>query len=107
MPDTLLYILIGIGALIVLLLVAAAMRPPQFRIERGIEIAAAPERAFDQVNDFHAWRAWSPWEGIDPNLQRTYEGPAAGVGAAYGWTGNNKVGQGRMTIGRSERASLI
>jgi hypothetical protein len=35
---------------------------------------------------------------MDPNARTTYEGPAAGVGAVFGWSGNNKVGQGRMTI---------
>ena len=50
------------------------------------------------INDFHEWTAWSPWEGLDPDLQRTYSGPDAGVGAHYAWQGNRKAGEGTMEI---------
>lgn len=46
------------------------------------------------IADFHAWTRWSPWEGLDPDLQRTYEG--SGLGATYAWSGNRKAGQGSM-----------
>lgn len=48
------------------------------------------------VADFHEWQRWSPWEGLDPDLQRTYDG--SGVGASYSWSGNKKAGQGAMTF---------
>jgi hypothetical protein len=50
------------------------------------------------IDDFHEWPAWSPWEDLDPDLQRTYTGPATGVGAHYAWRGNRKAGQGTMEI---------
>jgi hypothetical protein len=50
------------------------------------------------VNDFHEWPAWSPWEDVDPALQRTYSGPDSGVGAHYAWSGNRKAGSGSMEI---------
>jgi hypothetical protein len=37
-------------------------------------------RAF--VNDFHAWTKWSPWENLDANLERTYDGPREGSAPA-------------------------
>ena len=46
------------------------------------------------VNDFHNWTKWSPWEDLDPALQRSYSGPEEGVGARYEWSGNRKAGQG-------------
>lgn len=94
-------ILIGIGAAFVLLLVVIALQPPTFHIERSISMAAPPEVAFAQVNDFHAWKAWSPWEKLDPNMQRSFDGPSSGVGAKYAWVGNKEVGEGRMTIEKS------
>src|SRR5262245_45260608 len=100
-------ILLVVAVIIVLLVVFVATRPPVFHIERSIAIAAPPENAFVQVNDFHAWTAWSPWEKLDPQLQRTYTGAATGSGAVYEWSGNNKVGAGRMTIEKSDRPSLI
>jgi hypothetical protein len=100
-------ILIGVAAIVVLFVIVVATRPAAFHIERSIGMAAAPEYAFAQVNDFHAWSAWSPWEKLDPQLKRSYEGSSAGPGAIYAWTGNDKVGEGRMTIEKSTAPSLI
>ncbi len=80
------------------LLVYAATRPDSFRIERSAVIKAPPEKIFALINDLHQWTAWSPWEGIDPALKRSYSGAPSGKGAAYAWEGNNKVGSGRMEI---------
>jgi hypothetical protein len=95
-------ILIGLGALFALLLIAISLQPATFHVERSITMAAPPEAAFKRVNDFHAWGAWSPWEKLDPGMKRTYDGAPAGLGAKYAWTGNKEVGEGRMTIERSE-----
>jgi Polyketide cyclase / dehydrase and lipid transport len=69
-----------------------------FVVERSIVIDATPDQLFPLLNDFHRWVDWSPWEGMDANLQRTYTGPASGVGAGYAWVGNRKVGAGKMEI---------
>lgn len=90
-------ILIILGALVGVLLFAAA-KPAMFRIQRSADIQASPEKIFAQINDFHKWRTWSPWENIDPELKRTYSGSPSGTGAVYEWQGNNKVGAGRMQI---------
>src|SRR5262249_17084650 len=49
----------------------------------------------------------SPWEKLDPQLKRTFDGAAAGTGAIYSWLGNKKVGEGRMTIMESRPSDLI
>lgn len=89
------------------LIAVAATRPDQFRIERSATIEAAPERVFPFINDFHRWQAWSPYERRDPAMQRSYEGPAAGEGAVYGWSGNKNIGSGRMQITESTPSSRI
>lgn len=99
-------ILIGVAAVLGLLLVVIALQPDTFHVERSISIAAPPEAAFAQVNDFHAWSAWSPWEKLDPAMTRSYEGAPAGVGAKYAWVGNKDVGEGRMTIEQSDPAKI-
>jgi hypothetical protein len=91
-------ILIGVGAVIALLLILIALQPATFHVERSITMAAPPDAAFAQVNDFHAWKAWSPWEKLDPNMRRTHGGAPSGAGATYAWAGNDEVGEGRMTI---------
>ncbi|PLR26722.1 polyketide cyclase [Caulobacter zeae] len=79
------------------LLVAAALRPPAFRVERSVLVNAPPEAVLAHVADFKAWRAWSPYETLDADLSRTYGGPERGVGATYAWAGK-KAGTGRMRI---------
>jgi uncharacterized protein YndB with AHSA1/START domain len=83
---------------IVVVLVLAARKPAGFRIERATSIKASPDKIFALINDFRNWRAWSPWERMDPNLRRSYSGAERGEGAVYEWEGNSKVGKGRMEI---------
>lgn len=67
-------------------------------VERAVTVAAPAEVIAPYVVDFRRWVDWSPWEGLDPDLQRTYSGPAQGLGATYAWSGNRRAGAGRMQI---------
>ena len=87
-----------IVVVIVALLAYAATRPDSFRIERSIRIGAPIVQVAALIDDFHEWSKWSPWEHIDPTMQRRYSGAEAGVGAVYEWEGSGKVGTGRMEI---------
>ena len=98
---------IGFVAVVVILLVVIATRPARFHIERSASIAAPPEVVFALVNDFDQWPQWSPWEKIDPAMQREVAGPDSGVGATYHWSGNDNVGEGRMTITESKPPERI
>src|SRR5579864_5349509 len=100
-------ILIVIAVVVALLIVVIATRPADFSIARSTTISASPQAIFPQVNDLHSWEAWSPWAKIDPAMQMTFAGPAAGTGAVYTWVGNNKVGEGRMTIVESRPSELV
>jgi len=91
-------LLLGVVVLIVAALLLATRQPDTFSVERRIVMNAPPERVFAQINDFHAWEAWSPWAKLDPAMQVTYSGAAQGVGAVYEWRGNSDVGEGRMAI---------
>lgn len=100
---------LGVGLLVVIagVLAYAATRPDGFRIERSTTIQAPAERIFAEINELQRWQGWSPWENIDPALQRSYSGPAIGVGAVYAWDGDRKVGSGRMEITESVPGSRI
>jgi uncharacterized protein YndB with AHSA1/START domain len=100
-------IAIVIVVLIAALLIYAATKPDTFRIERSISIKAPPEKIFPLISDFHQWKAWSPWEKIDPASKRSYSGTDSGKGAVYGWQGNKDVGQGRMEIIESMPSSKV
>jgi len=69
-----------------------------YTVTREADLDASPERVRAALVDFHEWRHWSPWEGLDPQLERTYSGPDNGVGTTYTWSGNRKAGKGRMEI---------
>ena len=75
-----------------------ASRPATYHVERSATVAAPPEVVFARITDLHAWQAWSPWEKLDPAMKHTFSGPDRGTGASYAWAGNDKVGEGRMTI---------
>jgi uncharacterized protein YndB with AHSA1/START domain len=100
-------ILIALAVIIVVLVVIVALQPSDFRVARSATISAPPPAVFAQVNDFHKWEAWNPWGKIDPAMKQTYEGAPAGPGAIYTWSGNNEVGEGRMTITDSRPSELI
>lgn len=74
------------------------MAGDEFEVKREATIPASRATVYALLADFHRWRAWSPWEDIDPDLHRTYSGPDSGVGATYEWSGNRKAGAGRMEI---------
>ena len=101
------WILIAVAVIVVVLVAVVALQPADFRVQRSALIAAPAQAVFAQVNDFHNWRAWSPWEKLDPELKRTYQGPQAGTGASYAWAGNKDVGEGRMTITESRPGERV
>jgi carbon monoxide dehydrogenase subunit G len=95
-------ILIGLAALVLIFVVVVALQPSEFRVERTAQVSAPPAAVFAQVNDLRKWNAWSPWAKLDPQAKVSFEGPEAGQGAAMTWAGNDKVGEGKMTIVESK-----
>ena len=93
-------------ALSVLVFGLGAFLSKDFRVVRSIEIDAAPEVVFDEVNTLEKWNAWSPWIARDPSIQNSFSGPESGVGASVSWTSDNS-GNGTQTITKSERPSRI
>jgi Polyketide cyclase / dehydrase and lipid transport len=100
-------ILLIVALAVCAVLVYAATKPDAFRVERSIVIQAPADKVFPLLHDFHQWERWSPWEKIDPALQRSYSGASAGVGAIYGWQGNKDIGHGRMEVTESTASSKV
>jgi hypothetical protein len=95
--------IVGIVAVVLVvavaaLLIYAATRPDDFRVQRSIAIKAPPDRILALVADLRGWSAWSPYEKKDPAMKRSFSGASQGKGAVYEWEGNSQVGQGRMEI---------
>lgn len=100
-------ILFALAAIVAVFIVVVATRPAEFRVSRSATIPAAPAEVFAHVNDLHNWEAWSPWAKLDPQAKGTYDGPRAGEGASFAWSGNSEVGEGRMTITESRPHELL
>jgi hypothetical protein len=100
-------VLWAVPALVLLVLVVAAARPDHFRVQRSRLVPASAVQVLALVQDFHRWVEWSPWETIDPSMQRSYSGAASGMGAVYAWNGNGKAGAGRMEIREAEADRVL
>ena len=99
-------ILIVLVVVIARLVIIVSVQSSEFTVSRSTSIAAPATSVFPLVNDLHQWEHWSPWAKMDPNMQQSYEGAPAGVGAIYNWTGK-KTGAGRMTIRESRPNQLV
>lgn len=100
-----LFLLITVA--ILALLGVAATRPATYHIERSIVTTAAAPAVFDYLDDLHRFPEWSPWQELDPAMKVEYSGAEKGTGASYFWSGNDKVGEGRMTITESVPADHV
>ena len=86
-----------LAAAVAVVLFLASRRPDMIRLAREVEVAAPIGSVFAQIQDLHAFNVWNPWVKMDPEIQLTYRGPQAGVGAVSAWT-SKKVGEGSMEI---------
>lgn len=76
--------------------------PDDFTVARSITIDASPQQLFPWINNLKKSDQWSPWNKLDPNAKHNFEGPEEGTGASHAWVGNDKMGEGKMTITDSQ-----
>lgn len=90
-------ILLGLGAIIVLLVVVSFFLPAKAHVERSVTVNASPEAIFTHIKDLKTWNTWSPWAKKDSTMTNTYDGPDGEVGQKSIWK-SEKVGNGSMLI---------
>ncbi len=100
-------ILIALAVMVAAFVGVVALQPSEFRVVRTATIAAPAPTVFAEVNDFHRWEAWSPWAKLDPAAKVSFAGQPAGTGAIFTWSGNDKIGEGRMTLVESRPSDLV
>ncbi len=90
-----------IGIIILVLVIAffvlAFIGPKGFEVKRTRVIKAPKELVWNQISDFKAWEAWSPWQEKDPSTENTYEGTVNEKGYKMSWVGDIS-GTGSMTL---------
>jgi effector-binding domain-containing protein len=96
-------ILIGLGALILLLLLIGVLLPATAHVERSASIDAPAETIFALANSLRRFNEWSPWFEIDPAAEYELSGPDAGVGSRLRWSSKSaELGSGAQEIVASE-----
>lgn len=93
------WVLGSIAVLVVAFIAIGMLLPRDITVERSTQIAAPAEKIWPYVNNLKATEEWSPWLGIDPNVQTVYGDIAEGVGAKMEWASDHpNVGNGSMEI---------
>lgn len=91
----LLYILVGVIALILIL---ALIAPKTYNVFRTIEISKPRSEVFEYLKYLKKQDEWSPWAKRDPNMEKKFTGTDGEVGAVNYWKGNKEVGEGEQEI---------
>lgn len=85
-------------ALLGALLLMASRQPDAFAVERSVVVSAPAEVIYPKIADLHQWSAWSPYEKLDAQMKKVFNGTPGAAGASYYWSGNSKAGEGTMTV---------
>ena len=98
-------ILIILLVLIVALLVVGLFLPNSVHLERSNLMKCSDQIVFDQVNDLHHWKRWSPFAESDTSMITYYAEKTSGTGGMMMWKGKRDTGT--MTIVESIPNSYI
>lgn len=93
--TTLLYIIIGLVALVIIL---ALLAPKAYDVSRSIEIAKPKNEVFTYLRSLKKMDEWSPWAKKDPNMEKKFTGTDGEIGSTSYWKGNKDVGEGEQEI---------
>lgn len=88
----------AIGVVIIGLVTLAALKSPNYRIEREISIKAPAEAIFPIINSVSKTNEWMPWKESDPQMTLSYSGPDSGVGATTSWDSPGQMGHGKAEV---------
>jgi uncharacterized protein YndB with AHSA1/START domain len=108
MKKILKYTLLGLLSLVVIILIAAAIMPSEYAVERHVVIQKSRNEVFAFARMLGNQDKYSVWEGRDPNIKKSYRGTDGQVGAVYRWESQNEeVGVGEQEITRIEENKRI
>lgn len=88
-----------LAALIALFLIICLFIDGKYNVEKSIAINAPQEEVYDYIKYLKNQDEFSVWQRIDPNMEKTFTGTDATVGAVAGWSSENEqVGVGEQEI---------
>jgi len=90
-----------IGAASIAVLASAAyLLPSSKRVQRTVNIKAAPADIYQLLKSNKGFQVFNPYKDKDPELKITLSGPDEGVGSSFAFAG--KDGKGTQTITKLE-----
>jgi len=92
---TVLYIILGVLAL---LLLVAFVAPKSYEVNRSIIVNKSLPEVFDYLKYSKNQDYWSPWKKKDPDMIQSFAGTDGEVGFVARWEGNKDVGTGEQEI---------
>lgn len=95
-------VILGLVVVPVLVVLGSFLLPSSYRVERSLLMKAKPDAVFEQVNRLKHWPEWTAWTVEKySDMQVSFSGPEAGVGAVYSWTGKSS-GNGTLKVTAAE-----
>jgi Polyketide cyclase / dehydrase and lipid transport len=91
-------ILAGLGVVLGIFMVIAALKPTEYLIKRDIVINAKPEAIFPYLVSSKNADQWMPWKESDPQVQISYSGPEEGLGSTSSWDSPGQMGTGKAEV---------
>ncbi|TDO97134.1 SRPBCC family protein [Flavobacterium sp. 245] len=92
-------ILIALILIIAIVLIAAAIMPKDYAVEREITINKPVDSVFNYVRSLKNQNEFSVWANLDPKMKSTYTGTDGTVGSISAWESEVKeVGIGEQEI---------
>lgn len=87
-----------VAVLLVALLAWGLMMDSRWRVERSVEVAAAPGPVFAYVSILRNWPEWTAWNPKEyPDMEHEFSGPDWGVGAIQRWHDDGMQGELQVT----------
>lgn len=98
-----LYIIIGLIALIVLLIF---ILPGKYLVKKSIVVNSDISKCYSMAADLNNYRDWNPWSKMEPDAKKTISGIPKTVGHRYDWEGK-KIGIGSLTVKRVDENKAV
>jgi hypothetical protein len=107
MINILIYVAVALILVVAVLLAYAATKPDTFRVQRSTSINAPADHIFPLIANLRSMNTWNPFVEPDPAIKLAYSGPDTGRGAVHTWSGNSKVGEGRIEVTEAAPSSRV
>lgn len=88
----------GLGFILLIFIIVAALKPEDYLIKRDILIKSSPEVIFAYLVNAKNADQWMPWKETDPQVKMSYSGPDEGVGSTSSWESPGQMGTGKAEV---------